>query len=214
LAIWRRLESDIKLAQGQAARESFMKRIAALLVLVGLAACGPAANGPVAANKSAPATAASGCAAAARSTWVAAEGNAFSAEAYTSGPTCQLAVATIVVRAAEGAAIMVEAAPTQHLFGLNEAKESGEMEAKLAEWLDQKSSPFATSDKLPAWAKGAEQPAAGEFPFYPDVDRDGYEQIRAAKAPLFCFVQGMESQACYALRDGQFDRVGVQTFPG
>jgi hypothetical protein len=196
-----------------------MRPIAVVLVLAGLAACGlaacgPAGNAPVSANKSAPATAASGCAAAAHSTWIAAEGNAYAAEAYTSGPTCQHAVATIVVRAAEGAAIMVEAAPTVHLFGLNEAKDSGEMQAKLAEWLDQKSSPFATSDKLPVWAKGAAQPAAGEFPFYPDIDRDGYEQIRAAKAPLFCFVQGMESQACYALREGQLERVGVQTFPG
>jgi hypothetical protein len=191
-----------------------MKQIAAV-VLAGLAACslvacGPAANMPVAANEATPA----GCAAHARSTWTAAERNSYTAEAYTSGPTCEQAVATIVVRAAEGTAIMVEAAPTEHIFGLNEAKDSRAMQAKLAEWLDQKSSPFATSDKLPAWATGAEQPNAGEFPFYPDIDREAYEQIRAAKIPVFCFVQGMESQACYALRDGQLERIGVQTFPG
>ncbi len=196
-----------------------MKQIAAVLVLAGLtacalAACGPAANTPVAANTSAQPAVLNDCAASARSTWIAAERGSYSAEAYASGPTCEQAVATIVVRAADGTAIMVEAAPTQHLFGLNEAKDSSAMQTKLAEWLDQQSSPFASSDKLPAWASGAAQPDSGEFPFYPDIDREGYEQIRAAKAPMFCFVQGMESQACYALRDGQLERIGVQTFPG
>lgn len=175
-------------------------------LLVGLAACAPpTTNAGLAQN---------GCAASARSTWIAAERNSYTAEAFTSGPTCAQAVATIVVRAAEGTALMSQAAPVAHLFGLNEAKDAAGMNGKLAEWLDQKSSPFATADKLPAWPEGAEAPNAGEFPFHPDVDRDFYEQLRAETAPMFCYVQGMESQACYALREGALERVGVQQFPG
>ena len=66
------------------------------------------------------------------------------------------------------------------------------------------------------WPPGAQQPASGEFPFYPEegVDRDYYEKARAARAPLFCYVQGMESMSCVAIIEGGMVKLGVQSFPG
>jgi hypothetical protein len=46
------------------------------------------------------------------------------------------------------------------------------------------------------------------------VDRDSYEQVRVAKVPVFCYVQGMESLACVVLKDGGMSKIGLQTFPG
>jgi hypothetical protein len=56
-----------------------------------------------------------------------------------------------------------------------------------------------------------------EFPFYLEPewnDRVGYEELRARNAPMYCYVQGMESLACLALQDGQLYKIGVQSFPG
>lgn len=169
-----------------------------------LAACAPAAK---TADKGAIENV---CAASATAPW-----QANTVEAFTSGPSCAHAVATIVVRAPDGAALMTEAAPVEHLFGLNEAADPATMKQKLAEWIDQKDSALASAGKLPEWKADAETPG-GEFPFYPEAgfDRAAYEELRAANAPLFCFVQGMESQACYVLRDGALDKIGLQTFPG
>jgi hypothetical protein len=56
----------------------------------------------------------------------------------------------------------------------------------------------------------------GVFPFYPSegVTREAYLAARAANAPMWCFVQGMESQACLVLRDGAITELGAQSFPG
>jgi hypothetical protein len=63
---------------------------------------------------------------------------------------------------------------------------------------------------------GAEHPVNGEFPFYPEpgVDRDYYEKARALRAPVFCYVQGMESMSFVALIEGGMVKLGVQSFPG
>ena len=57
---------------------------------------------------------------------------------------------------------------------------------------------------------------SGEFPFYPEswVDRASWTEIRASGAPLFAFPRGGESQAVFMLRDGAFEQIGVQSFPG
>lgn len=73
-----------------------------------------------------------------------------------------------------------------------------------------------TSSALPEWPANADSPQNGEFPFYPaeGVTRDLYNQVRDANVPLYCYVQGMESSNCLALRDGALESVGVQSFPG
>jgi hypothetical protein len=95
-------------------------------------------------------------------------------------------------------------------------KTRAEMVKALSDWLAQDHM-FKSSADLPPWGPSDEAPKSGEFPFYPEagVDREGYEQIRAQKLPVFCYVQGMESLACLTVnREGQVDKVGVQLFPG
>ena len=76
---------------------------------------------------------------------------------------------------------------------------------------------LSTAD-LPAWAEGAEYPVLGDFAFYPEegIDRATYTKVRDSKAPIFCYVQGMESMACVVkdAENGGFFKLGVQTFPG
>jgi hypothetical protein len=149
------------------------------------------------------------------SLWKPGRGPAFRAEAISSGPNCENAVVMIVLRSGNGAPLWADARLSKELMTFQGIKTNAQMKAALADWLDQPGT-FKSSADLPPWAKGEEAPKAGEFPFYPetDVDQENYEQTRAAKAPIFCYVQGMESMSCVVYRDGGFTKVGVQTFPG
>lgn len=157
-----------------------------------------------------------GCDARAATAWVAGD-QEYSIEATGAGPDCARAVATFVVRDASGAPIYAEAYLAQHVMVLADVSDAAAMEAALREWTSPaNSTTMNTTSALPDWAARANGPENGEFPFYVDesVDRDTYLGLRQANAPLLCYVQGMESMACLALRDGQLEKVGVQTFPG
>lgn len=162
------------------------------------------------------ANAAADCSAAASRVWTPAKGRNFRTEAFSNGGSCAQAVVTIAVRAPDGTVLWSEAAPGAHVMTFAGVKSRAEMVKALGDWLDQDHM-FKTSGDLPPWAKGDETPKSGEFPFYPEagVDRETYEQIRAQKLPVFCYVQGMESLACLTVtREGQMEKIGVQLFPG
>jgi hypothetical protein len=107
-----------------------------------------------------------------------------------------------------------------HLAGdimmLAPAHDTAAMQTALQEWVTFDNHTMASTSALPDWPANATGPQNGEFPFYPEqaYDRDSYMRVRASGLPLFCYVQGMESQACLALADGEFSKVGVQSFPG
>ncbi|QGZ96024.1 hypothetical protein [Terricaulis silvestris] len=173
-----------------------------------LAACSPAAEE---AENLAPS-----CDARAASAWAVSDAQ-YSVEAASAGPDCARAVATFVVRDASGAPIYAEAYLAQHVMVLADVSDTAAMETALRTWTDPaNSTTMATTSALPDWPARANGPENGEFPFYADesVDRDTYLGLRQADVPLLCFVQGMESLACLALRNGQLEKVGVQTFPG
>lgn len=160
--------------------------------------------------------AAGNCAQSASRPWAPVKTRAYRAEAFSNGPTCSLAVVTLVVRAPNGKVLWVDAAQTDQLMTFVEAKSRKQMARALGEWLVQ-SHGFKSTADLPEWKKGADAPASGEFPFYPeaDIDRDAYEKIRGEKQPVFCYVQGMESMTCLGLsKDGSLSKIGVQLFPG
>ncbi|HVY84636.1 MAG TPA: hypothetical protein VG943_05860 [Caulobacterales bacterium] len=181
----------------------------AVLAAAGLAACSPAAE-----KQRAPAEAANGCAAHVATAWRTA-GGGFAVSATTAGVDCAHATATLSMRDGESKEVYTAAASTADIMTLAPAHDVDAMQTALAEWIDPAQDVGSTKD-LPAWGAGAENPLKGEFPFYPEenVTRDAYEALRAANAPMFCYVQGMESQACIAWTDGHMIKVGVQTFPG
>jgi hypothetical protein len=147
--------------------------------------------------------------------WAPSRGPVFRAEAISSGPTCQNAVVTIVLRSKDGKPLWADAMPTSQLMTFQGIKTGAQMNRALVDWLGNPST-FKSSADLPPWKAGEQAPRAGEFPFYPEagVDQETYEQSRAARAPVFCYVQGMESMSCVVFRDGGMTKIGLQTFPG
>lgn len=160
--------------------------------------------------------AAQGCTASASIVWKADVTRTYRAEAFSSGPTCLLAVATLVVRAPGGKAIWADARAADTVMTLARLRTRSKMTRALGEWLAQDDQ-FKSTANLPEWKKGADAPSSGEFPFYPEdgTDRDAYEKLRTERQPMFCYVQGMESMACLGLaKDGSLNKIGVQLFPG
>lgn len=143
-------------------------------------------------------------------------GNAFTIEATSSGPDCARAVATIVIRNARDAPVYAETHFTGHVMTLAYAETAKAMQEALADWIDASRPAFESSAALPDWPEGAEGPEEGEFPFYvaEGFDRELYLALRRRAAPVYCYVQGMESLHCLAEEDGALTSIGVQLFPG
>jgi hypothetical protein len=186
-----------------------MVRWATLLTAIALAACGELAQ-----TASEPAQAV--CAARAAAPWRPLRGMEFQVSAEAVGPTCGAASATLSIADASGRALYRETLPAAQIMTLAYSEDEQAMQAALSEWIDPTNSSLRTSSELPVWRAEAEQPVLGEFPFYPEIafGREAYAALRARDAPLFCFVQGMESLACLALEGDALTKVGVQTFPG
>lgn len=188
-------------------RVSWMMALALVVVgLVGVAVPAAFSGGAVAAGA---------CDVAVGSVWVPARQKPHRAEAFSHGPNCQKAIVVISVRGPDGSPQWIDAMKASDLMTFVDVKTTSAMKAALNEWIAQ-GGPLKTAGDLPPWPPGAQQPASGEFPFYPEegVDRDYYEKARAARAPLFCYVQGMESMSCVAIIEGGMVKLGVQSFPG
>jgi hypothetical protein len=195
------------------------------LALIGLAACNRAeapkaaeAADVVAAGENAPA---GPCNVSLEAPWAApaptgATGIVVTARA--TGPSCVGAAATLIMKDANGVELVKFEAPlTQMPVIFTGTPDAAALRTELGQWLDQNED-LNTTGKLPEWKAGAAQPVSGEFPFYPEegVTRDVYQAYRAKDAPMFCFVQGAESQACF-MHDaaaGKIVRIGAQSFPG
>lgn len=179
--------------------------------LAALAACGP----PAAKTETAPASQATAndCAATAARTWTAG-GVAYAVTIATSGATCADAQAALKVTAPDGAVVHEEVLPAATTFELRDAATVDAMTKALATVLDA-GTDMADTGALPTWEKGSDGPD-GEFPFIPEdgVDRTAYEKLRAAKAPMLCYVQGGESLGCWRLEGAKMVKIGAQTFPG
>ncbi len=158
---------------------------------------------------------AAGCDVTASVPWSPARQLTFKAEAFAHGARCDKAVVMLVVRGADGTPLWTDSRVGAFVMPFVEVKTRGDMQSALARWIRQ-DHPFKSTAKLPPWPAGADQPASGEFPFLPDegVDRVTYEAARAARLPVFCYVQGMESMACVMWKDGGMTKLGVQLFPG
>lgn len=159
---------------------------------------------------------ATGCAATASTQWAPEGGPAFTVEANVSGPDCQHAVATLVIRDAENTVQWAEIYHAEHIMVLAGAADAAAMQTAANEWVAFDNHTMNTTGALPEWPANAEQPQNGEFPFYPetDVTRDIYNTYRTRNLPMYCYVQGMESQACLTWDTDRLVLLGVQSFPG
>ena len=160
--------------------------------------------------------AATGCYAAAFSQWMAASDVVFEIEGAARGVTCAEAEATLRIAHSGGAAVVEERYAAAQLASLAGAESLEDMQRMLQEWITPAgAAPDSTGD-LPEWGANDAQPISGEFPFYVEdgVSRERYQALRGEDAPMYCYVQGMESMACLAWSGGGVVRIGVQTFPG
>lgn len=184
-------------------------RIVLIAALAVLAACTQEAAGPP--GEAQTAEAANNCPAQASASW-----DAFTIEAVARGGHCAQAQATLTIRNANGDLAYAETYEVAQVMVLAGAESPADIERMLREWVSPPGAAKDSTGDLPVWEAGAEQPMSGEFPFYPEegMDRAAYEALRRSDAPMFCYVQGMESEACLVVQNGAVTKIGVQTFPG
>lgn len=147
-------------------------------------------------------------------------GKAWTVEAASFGPDCKRAVILLTMRQEGGLAVFTNVAATDGMHFMDVEDNNPEtMKKSLAAFLDQSGSALKTTADLKPWKAGAEAPEpSGEFDFYPhaDMNQEWYEELRAKKLPLFCYVPGLESLHCVAV-DPSVDQaipMGAQAFPG
>lgn len=155
-------------------------------------------------------TAENGCPANASGAW-----ENFQVEASANGADCATAEATITIRDGD-TELWSQTYPVSQVMVLAGPESVDDMQRRLNEWVNPPGAARNSTGDLPIWTTNAENPMSGEFPFYAEegVDRAAYEAIRGRDTPMFCYVQGMESEACLALENGRVTMIGVQSFPG
>lgn len=172
-----------------------MKRAGlAVVVSLALTACTP----PQQETKTAeiPAvTPQAGCVAETSRDWSAVGSQYYVIEAEAQGETCSTAVATLRIRAREGAVLFTRDYPIAQVpLAFNPNNDQTGLRTDLDSWIQNTAEP-PTADTLPAWPRGAARPPG----FDPAVDRNRYESARGAQGPLFCFPDGGESNGCVAM---------------
>ncbi len=143
------------------------------------------------------------CTASASRNWV----SGLTIEAFAQGPSCAQAVAVISIRKKSGEAVWVQSYITANVMNFTQpaASTSKQLAATLKDWISGDGF-MKSADKLVE---------SGEFPFTKNDDAETFTKYRKAKAPLFCYIQGMESGNCLTVgKDGAVVELGVQSFPG
>jgi hypothetical protein len=187
--------------------------LALALPVLSLAAC--QARTATAANEPPPAAESeTGCTAKADTEWNATPDTDLAVHARAWGPTCKQAVIALGIWTKDGPPAYSFISSMADIEGFDDVADAAALQKALSDWAD--GQPRNTAD-LPEWKASDSSPdPSAEFSFYPDegIDRAAYTEIRTGKHPMFCFVQGQESQQCVYLKDGGVQSVGVQTFPG
>ena len=143
------------------------------------------------------------CTASASRSWV----SGLTIDAFAQGPTCAQAVGVISIRKKSGEAVWVQSYITANVMNFTQpaATNSKILTATLKDWISGNGF-MKSADKL---VEG------GEFPFTKNDDAQSFAKFRKSKAPLFCYIQGMESGNCLTVdKDGAVVELGVQSFPG
>jgi hypothetical protein len=136
-------------------------------------------------------------------------------EAISDGPSCAKAVITFVVRDNTGKVLHNQSFISEFVATTSEARTPTQMRAALRNWIGIQGG-LVTNASLPNWLAGATAPEGREFGFTPDesITRADYLTIRNGRAPILCYVQGIESLNCLVWRNNGLEPFGVQAFPG
>jgi hypothetical protein len=152
--------------------------------------------------------------------WKASGKLGYSIAAYAVGANCQSAIVVLVVTDATHKPIWQKSLLSEYvaMFSDDHTTKGTKMQAAVEAWVQTglEASP-SNAGALPDWPKGAAEPTREEFGFFIDanIDRESYLAWRTQKRPVFCFVQGMESEACILADDsGQILDIGGISFPG
>lgn len=135
--------------------------------------------------------------------------------AHSEGDTCLTSQVTITFSPPEGGSF-TETFEAQQVMTVGSGMSAEDMERSLNEWVHPPgAAPDSTGD-LPEWARNREQPGDADAPFNVSrgIDRTAYAALRAADAPMFCYVSGWESRSCVTEVRGQLIKIGAQSYPG
>lgn len=168
-------------------------------------------------------TAKAACGVSVRQPWPASGAQKLAIVAHALGQSCGAAVVVLVVTDAKDKPLWATSRLAEHvaLFQEPDIATPKGMMAALKTWISTglSTSP-ASSAKLPAWQKGQDNPLqvpGEEFGYFAgqDMSAEFYEELRQKKLPVFCFVQGLESESCIvADPKGGITEFGGRTFPG
>ncbi|WP_152599655.1 hypothetical protein [Hoeflea sp. BAL378] len=138
------------------------------------------------------------------------------ATAIASGD-CAVAGLDLIVRNGVDEVVWSASYQSGDLMGFDGIGAPDDMRVAMEDWLGVYAE-AGTTDTLPEWPQGADQPEGGEFPFYvaEELSRQDYEELRTGGFPMICYIQGRESTLCLVRRPdvGALISIGAQSFPG
>jgi hypothetical protein len=155
--------------------------------------------------------------------WMSAQAYELTLRASSVGEVCGHTAVVLNVESKDGHVIWSVSLLAEYVsvFASDGPVTEADVKRALAAWIDiGQRSALTTTARLPDWPDGADGPKRegdGEFGFYVGeaISRDIYLGERKADRPLFCFVQGMESEGCiiFSTVNGVLD-IGGTRFPG
>lgn len=139
-------------------------------------------------------------------------GTGYLVEAVADGPSCQKAVIVQVVRRPDGTALWSDVVLAEWRFADEAPADSAAMEKALTEVLIEGLRGVVSSDQLPEWQQSEEGTLRrGGTVWYAEtgVERVAWNRLRAAKRPVFTYLQGTDSVGVLVLgADGAITKVG------
>ena len=139
-------------------------------------------------------------------------GKGYLVEAVADGPTCQKAVIVQVVRRPDGTALWSDVVLAEWRFADEAPADSAAMEKALAQMLVDGMRGVVSSDQLPEWQQSEEGTLRrGSTVWYAEtgVERAAWNTLRAAKRPVFSYLQGTDSVGVVVLgADGTIIKAG------
>jgi hypothetical protein len=153
--------------------------------------------------------------------WTSAKAFGLQLVATSIGVRCGKTAVVLSVADAKGTVLWTQALLAQQvsIFSADGVDSDKAVKATLKQWLQiGQRGPRVTTNMLPDWKAGAAEPTPeGEFGYVAgeNLSREFYLEQRDKNRPLFCFVQGIESEGCIIAIDGaSVQEFGGTRFPG